>query len=48
MYVKRTQLVNYGPIEHLDITFPFDGDTPKPILLVGENGTRRAYYYLIS
>ena len=42
MYVKRTQLVNYGPIEHLDITFPFDGDTPKPILLVGENGTRKS------
>ena len=42
MYVKRMQLVNYGPIDQLDITFPFEGDTPKPVLLVGENGTGKS------
>ena len=38
MYTKRVQIVNYGPIKHLDIELPFDGDNPKPIVLVGENG----------
>ena len=42
MYAKRIQLVNYGPIDHLDITFPFEGDTPKPVLLVGENGSGKS------
>ena len=42
MYTKRIQLVNYGPIDHLDITFPFEGDNPKPILLVGENGSGKS------
>ena len=42
MYVKRIQLVNYGPIDHLDINLPFEGDTPRPILLVGENGSGKS------
>ena len=42
MYAKRIQLVNYGPIDHLDITLPFEGDTPKPVLLVGENGSGKS------
>ncbi len=42
MYAKRIQLVNYGPIDHLDITFPFEGDAPKPVLLVGENGSGKS------
>ena len=42
MYVKRTQIINYGPIDRLDITFPFEGDTPKPIILVGENGSGKS------
>ena len=42
MYIKRIQLVNYGPIDHLDITFPFEGDTPKPVVLVGENGSGKS------
>lgn len=42
MYTKRIQLVNYGPIEKLDIEFPFEGDAPKPIVLVGENGSGKS------
>ena len=42
MYAKRIQLVNYGPIDLLDITFPFEGDIPKPVLLVGENGSGKS------
>ena len=42
MYTKRIQIINYGPIEQLDILFPFEGDTPKPVLLVGENGSGKS------
>ena len=39
MYVKRLQLGNYGPLRDFDIRFPFDGERPKPVLLVGGNGS---------
>lgn len=42
MYVKRVQIRNYGPIETLDIEFPFDGDKPKPVVLVGANGSGKS------
>ena len=42
MYTKRIQIDNYGPIDHLDITFPFEGNVPKPIVLVGENGSGKS------
>ncbi len=42
MYAKRVQIVNYGPIDRLDITLPFEGDSPKPVLLVGENGSGKS------
>ena len=42
MYVKRIQIINYGPIGRLDIVFPFEGDTPKPVILVGENGSGKS------
>ena len=42
MYTKRIQLLNYGPIEKLDIEFPFSGETPQPVVLVGENGSGKS------
>jgi len=42
MYAKRIQISNYGPIEHIDITLPFNEENPKPILLVGENGSGKS------
>ena len=42
MYAKKIKILNYGPIEDVDITFPFNGDNPKPILLVGENGSGKS------
>ena len=42
MYTRRIQLINYGPIDELDITFPFDGDKPKPVLLVDANGSGKS------
>ena len=42
MYTKRIQLINYGPVEKLDIEFPFNGETPKPVVLVGANGSGKS------
>ena len=42
MYTQRVQITNYGPIDKLDIDFPFEGDNPKPVLLVGENGSGKS------
>ena len=42
MYTKRIQIDNYGPIDHLDITLPFKDDAPKPVILVGENGSGKS------
>ncbi len=42
MYTKRVQIFNYGPIDHFDIELPFEGDVPKPVLLVGENGSGKS------
>ena len=42
MYAKRIQITNYGPIDQLDIIFPFEGDAPKPVVLVGENGSGKS------
>ena len=42
MYVERLQLTNYGPVEKLDIEFPYDGSIPKPVVFVGENGSGKS------
>ena len=42
MYAQRIQLTNYGPIEQVDIICPFNGDTPKPLILVGGNGSGKS------
>ena len=42
MQVSRLQMNNYGPIENLDIAFPYDGDIPIPVVLVGENGSGKS------
>ena len=42
MYTKRIQIFHYGPIEDLDIEIPFNGDSPKPVVLVGANGSGKS------
>ena len=42
MYVKKIQLINYGPIEEVNLEMAFASDTPKPIVLVGENGSGKS------
>ena len=42
LYTKRIQLRGFGPIGSLDIEFPFEGDNPKPVVLVGQNGSGKS------
>ena len=42
MYANRIQISKCGPIDQLDISFPFEADAPKPIILVGENGSGKS------
>lgn len=39
MFLKKIQIENTGPIDHLSIDFPHTADgLPKPLVIVGENG----------
>ncbi|MBF0262102.1 MAG: AAA family ATPase [Magnetococcales bacterium] len=39
MYLKHLYIENSGPIRHLDLPIPLkENGTPKPLILVGENG----------
>ena len=42
MYSKRIQIANYGPITQLDIMLPVDDAGPKPVVLVGRNGSGKS------
>ena len=42
MYAERIQLVNYGPIDHIDVALPFDGNRPQPAVFVGKNGSGKS------
>ena len=42
MYTTRIRVSNYGPIDQLDINFPYSDDTPKPVVLVGQNGSGKS------
>ena len=40
MFLKKIQIENTGPIDHLSIDFPRTADgLPKPLVIVGENGS---------
>jgi hypothetical protein len=45
MYLKTCLYENIGPIEFLDFDFPFnENGTPKPLVLVGENGSGKSIF----
>lgn len=45
MYLKNIAIKNIGPINELSIALPFNEDgTPKPILLVGQNGSGKTVF----
>lgn len=39
MYLKKAIFLNCGPIADLELTPEFNGDLPKPVILVGTNGS---------
>ncbi|MFV9684501.1 AAA family ATPase [Pseudomonas sp. NY15367] len=42
MYLKKIIIENTGPISNINITPPRDGKKPKPLIIVGENGTGKS------
>lgn len=42
MYLRTVTLKNTGPIESFDVALPFQGEYPKPVLLVGKNGSGKS------
>lgn len=42
MYLRSIQLRNTGPIQKLDLILPFTGENPKPLILVGRNGSGKS------
>ncbi len=42
MYISNIAISNYGPIGDLDLELPFNGEDPKPLLLVGQNGSGKS------
>jgi hypothetical protein len=42
MYLRAIQLKNTGPIRDLNLVLPFEGENPKPLILVGRNGSGKS------
>ena len=42
MYFKSIEIQNVGPIDNLMLELPMDGEAPKPLILVGENGSGKS------
>lgn len=45
MYFKNITLINVGPIENINYEFSFNNDdNPKPLILVGTNGSGKRIF----
>jgi len=42
MSFKKIQIENVGPINRIEIELPKNGENPKPLLIVGENGSGKS------
>jgi hypothetical protein len=42
MYLRSIQLKDTGPIQDLNLVLPFEGENPKPLLIVGRNGSGKS------
>ena len=42
MYLRSIQLKNTGPIQDINLALPFEGENPKPLVLVGRNGSGKS------
>lgn len=48
MYINKIKCENNGPIKNLNIKMPFnDQKLPKPLIIVGKNGSGKSVFYLI-
>ena len=39
MYIRKIVSKNLGPIKKIQLLLPLENGVPKPVVLVGENGT---------
>jgi len=44
MLFKKIEIENIGPISKIDIEFPKNNDSPKPLIIVGENGSGKSIF----
>ena len=42
MFFNRVIIESVGPISNLELEFPKDGQQPKPLIIVGENGSGKS------
>jgi Cdc6-like AAA superfamily ATPase len=42
MYFKSIEIENTGPVDYVNITFHTGDETPKPMIIVGENGSGKS------
>ena len=42
MYIRKIVSKNLGPINEIQLSLPFVNGTPKPVVIVGENGTGKS------
>lgn len=42
LYIKKIINANVGPIEKVELEFSISNENPKPVILVGENGTGKS------
>lgn len=42
MLFKKIEIENVGPISKVEINFPKSGERPKPLIIVGENGSGKS------
>ncbi|MDG6096899.1 hypothetical protein EXU34_05535 [Alteromonas sp. ZYF713] len=44
MLFKKIEIENVGPISKIDIEFPKNDESPKPLIVVGENGSGKSIF----
>lgn len=44
MYIDRLKCENLGPIKILDVKMPFYNNLPKPLIIVGKNGSGKSVF----
>lgn len=50
MYFRKIRLEHIGSISDIDLDFPFNENKPKPVILIGKNGSGKTIFlsYLVN